>query len=91
MLESSEAYFDMKSSVYKAHGLTYVESCYNVMTASQCQSRSMNRDMEISRGKMQCLPENKMLTSRFSYIEIIFLDYNPYGIYMIVRNIICLS
>ena len=77
--------------VNKVHGLTYVESCYNVMTASQCQSRSVNRDMEISHGIMQCLPENKMLTSRFSYIEIIFLDYNPYGIYMIVRNIICLS
>ena len=75
----------------KACGLTYVESCYNVMTASQCQSRSVNRDMEISHGIMQCLPENKMFTSRFSYIEIFFLEYNPYGIYMIVRNIICLS
>ena len=32
-----------------------------------------------------------MFTSRFSYIEIFFLEYNPYGIYMIVRNIICLS
>ena len=72
--------------VNKACGLTYVESCYNVMTASQCQSRSVNRDMEISHGIMQCLPENKMFTSRFSYIEIFFLEYNPYGIYIIVRN-----
>ena len=77
--------------VNKACGLTYVETCCNVMTASQCQSRSVNRDMEISHGIMQCLPENKMFTSRFSYIEIFFLEYNPYGIYMIVRNIICLS
>ena len=76
--------------VNKACGLTYVESCYNVMTARQCQSRSVNRNMEISHGIMQCLPENNMFTSRFSYIEIFFLEYNPYGIYMIVRNI-CLS
>ena len=76
--------------VNKARWLTYVESCYNVMTAGQCQSRSVNRDMEISHGIMQCLPENKMFTSQFSYIEIFFLEYNPYGIYrpIIVRNII---
>ena len=90
MLKSFEAYFDVKSSVSIKH-VVYVESCYNVMTASQCQSRSVNRDMEISHGIMQCLPENKMFTSRFSYIEIFFVEYNPYGIYMIVKNIICLS
>ena len=77
--------------VNKACGLTYVESCYNVMTARQCQSRSVNRDMEISHGIMQGLPENKMFTSRFSYIEIFFLEFNSYGICMIARNIICLS
>ena len=62
-----------------------------VMTARQCQSRSVNRDMEISHGIMQGLPEKKMFTSRFSYIEIFFLEYNSYGICMIARNIICLS
>ena len=81
MLESFEAYFDVKSSVSIKH----------MGWPTLSQSRSVNRDMEISHGIMQCLPENKMLTSRFSYTEIIFLDYNPYGIYMIVRNIICLS
>ena len=78
MLKSFEACFDVKSSSVSIKHVGYVESCYNVMTASQCQSRSVNSDMEISHGIiMQCLPENKMSTSQFSYIEIFFLEYNP--------------
>ena len=92
MLKSFEAYFDVKSSVSIKHvGWPTLRAVYNVMTARQCQSRSVNRDMEISHGIMQGLPEKKMFTSRFSYIEIFFLEYNSYGICMIARNIICLS